>query len=365
MSKPRIFIGSSTEGLAVARAIQSNLCDVSRSKVWKYGAFGLSKTYIEALEEQLEKSDFAIFVLTADDIFLSRDNQFDYPRDNVLFEVGLFIGKIGRDRTYLVCEDKEGLKIPTDLSGLSMARYQPSDEIDEDEQDWVGPGCNQIRNAMKSANLIEKRTPRLSDKSPESMSFENLIKEYHDTLERLESENAKLLNHINETGDMKRLLNGLYGGMLFCSRALVTGYVDSLLYGNLMEWDKDKRLLRVCYFEGPYNEEIITREFPVEYRGQGVASIAFKTREIQIRNSMDNELMEPGEARLKSMMSIPIETVDGCPDGAVAILNVDCAIVMAFAEPQSKQRNKIEKRALALADQLKRTNRLESFLRAS
>lgn len=357
MPKPLIFVGSSTEGLNVARAIQVNLRDVSEVVVWDQGPFALSKTYIESLEEQLSHADFAVFVLTADDIVFARNRSSNAPRDNVLIETGLFMGRKGRGRTFLVCEGGADIKVPSDLEGVALATYQASDRTGPEA--WVGPACTQIRRAMESIQRTPPTsTPRLGDWMPESMSFEAMVTECEQTFHRIERDEATLLRHIANAADLGRLTDGLLSGLLYASRGLVTGYVDPLLYGNLMEWNKQERCLRVRYFAGPYNEEIITRRFPIEHTGQGVASAAFKSHDIQIRNNMESELKVVGEGRLKAMMSVPIETMTDCPDKAIAVLNVDCAIEDAFPKKGTGPYDLVEQRARRLVALLQRVNRL-------
>ena len=45
------------------------------------------------------------------------------PRDNVVFETGLFMGAMGRDRVFVVYDKKAELKIPSDFDGITMAGF--------------------------------------------------------------------------------------------------------------------------------------------------------------------------------------------------------------------------------------------------
>ncbi len=122
--RPKIFIGSSTEGLKVAQSIQvllDNSCEVT---IWSQGVFGLSQGTLESLVLALDKYDFAILALTPDDMTTSKEQTTQSPRDNVLFELGLFVGGIGRDRTFIVFDRSKQIKIPTDLAGITFASFQ-------------------------------------------------------------------------------------------------------------------------------------------------------------------------------------------------------------------------------------------------
>lgn len=125
MSKPRVFIGSSSEGRQVARAIGSWLDrdKCAETKVWDEEVFDYNRGYLEELMMELDKYDFAIMVMTPDDIVESRDQSKAAPRDNVVFECGLFMGRIGRERTFIVCDSRIEMKLPSDLAGVTLASY--------------------------------------------------------------------------------------------------------------------------------------------------------------------------------------------------------------------------------------------------
>src|SRR5690349_19066402 len=98
MLKPKIFVGSSSEGLGVARAIQMELANDASLTLWNQGCFSLGQSTLESLVAALEEFEFAILVVTADDMLVSRHKSTPCARDNVLFEIGLFMGRLGRGR---------------------------------------------------------------------------------------------------------------------------------------------------------------------------------------------------------------------------------------------------------------------------
>jgi CRP/FNR family cyclic AMP-dependent transcriptional regulator len=123
--QPIIFVGSSAESLDVARAIHKALA-VDRVKVelWKQGVFGISEVNIESLEKIARKSDFAVLVLSADDKMKIRRREKVAPRDNVVFELGIFMGAIGRERTFMVVERKSALRLPPDIDGVTYLPFR-------------------------------------------------------------------------------------------------------------------------------------------------------------------------------------------------------------------------------------------------
>ncbi len=123
-SEPVVFLGSSTEGLTIAVNIYKYLLKHPFvPRLWSNGVFECSSTTIEDLLRTAKESDFAIIILTADDITKSRGKSKPAPRDNVIFEIGLFMGALSRERTYIVAPRNLDIKIPTDLLGVTCLFY--------------------------------------------------------------------------------------------------------------------------------------------------------------------------------------------------------------------------------------------------
>ncbi|WP_437589341.1 TIR domain-containing protein [Sorangium sp. So ce1000] len=145
-SRPRIFIGSSVEGLRVAEHIQLGLDYDADCTVWSQGVFGLSGGTLESLCAAIREFDFAVLVLTPDDLVQKRSQAMNSPRDNVLFELGLFMGALGRERTFIVyCRD-EPIGLPSDLAGVTAATF--ARRADGNLQAALGSVCTLIRNAV-------------------------------------------------------------------------------------------------------------------------------------------------------------------------------------------------------------------------
>jgi hypothetical protein len=142
--KPRLFIGSSQESLQVAYAIQENLDSDCASTVWLQGVFKLSSNAMTDLIDAINNFDFAIFIFHADDITIIRENKTASVRDNIIFELGLFIGKIGLKNVFFLKGKNSDLRIPTDLLGITYGTYDDNRE-DNNLRAAVAPFCNQVR----------------------------------------------------------------------------------------------------------------------------------------------------------------------------------------------------------------------------
>lgn len=153
--RPKVFIGSSSEGLEIAETIQLNLDHSCEVTIWSQGVFGLGYGNLETLVQQISNYDFAILVLTPDDMIESRGDLKNSARDNVLFELGLFMGKLGRYRTFAVYDRTADIKIPSDLAGVSMATYHPHSSGNIDAA--LGASCTQMKRRIKEFGTIDKK----------------------------------------------------------------------------------------------------------------------------------------------------------------------------------------------------------------
>ena len=142
--RPSLFIGSSTEALPITRAIESGLQhDDLYVRPWTCNIFQPSHYPIDDLLAAVQQADFAVLVISPDDRITSRGDQSDAPRDNVVCELGMAMGRLGRERTVMVMPRGVDLKIPTDLLGLSPITFKTGPEGDLAAA--IGPVCNDLR----------------------------------------------------------------------------------------------------------------------------------------------------------------------------------------------------------------------------
>ena len=99
---------------------------------------------LESLEEQLDECDFAIAIAQPDDSVTMREETKNTPRDNVIFELGLFVGRLGRARTFLLEPRGDEVHLPSDLKGLTTIGYRLTKSEDQLPSS-LSPACNQLR----------------------------------------------------------------------------------------------------------------------------------------------------------------------------------------------------------------------------
>lgn len=153
--KPRVFIGSSREGIPIANAIHTNLTRDAECTVWKSGVFQPSSFALNSLIDELDDSQFGIFVFSPDDTLIMRSEQHQVVRDNVLFELGLFIGRLGHKRCFFLVPESGGIRLPTDLFGLNSTEYE-SNRRDSNWVAAVNPACTSILQVMRDQTHLSE-----------------------------------------------------------------------------------------------------------------------------------------------------------------------------------------------------------------
>lgn len=158
--QPKVFITSSVEGLEIANAIQQNLKSDAEVIVWAEGVFNISEEVLSNLIQASNTSDFGVFVLSPSDIVEKKDRKTLPARDNLMLEIGMFIGKLGINRVFLIApKGQEDLNLPTELIGVSKTTFNPS-RSDKTLQSVLGSACEHIRTVVRSLGpreISEKR----------------------------------------------------------------------------------------------------------------------------------------------------------------------------------------------------------------
>jgi hypothetical protein len=220
-----VFIGSSSEGKRVADYVQVHLDEVAECTVWSQGALGLSSGILESLCDQAKRFDFAVLVMTPDDLVEKRDGVARAPRDNVVFELGLFIGTLGRSFTFIVAD--EGMHLPSDLAGIKIATWRG--RSDGNLEAALGPPCTKIRDAIRERFTARPAPP------PDPAKLVERVAGYRKKVAALAAELRLAMDQRwGPRDDVPKVLEGTW-------RDLESG---SYAYGRAME---DQVLFPFCY----------------------------------------------------------------------------------------------------------------------
>src|SRR5499426_2773552 len=155
MDKPRIFLGSSGKQQKLLQALTRGLEDVARVEPWTT-SFNPGTSTLERLLELTREVDFAAFVFARDDWTATSPPTADpaasgqaSPRDNVVFEAGLFGAALGMRRTFIL--HASGAKLPTDLLGLTSVRYDGSSAAAV-----MKVVCQKLRSAIENEGRLSR-----------------------------------------------------------------------------------------------------------------------------------------------------------------------------------------------------------------
>ena len=154
MDKPRIFLGSSGKQEKLLQALTRGLSDIARVEPWMT-SFNPGTSTLERLLELTQEVDFAAFVFAQDDWTASSPSASSQPgsgqaspRDNVVFEAGLFGGVLGMRRTFIL--HANGAKLPSDLLGLTCVRYADALTVRDENRQPENPESDRERGSRCS-----------------------------------------------------------------------------------------------------------------------------------------------------------------------------------------------------------------------
>jgi hypothetical protein len=165
----RVFVASSSEQIGIAnrvadairaadQAAGQSLLDVCP---WQEGVFSFSATYIESLEQELNLADFAIVVMTGDDVAHVREQEVNLPRDNVIFELGLFIGRLERNRCFFFIDGGSKTRIASDLSGVKSVEFFAGSDIEVAGNPALKDQVEKVREQMIKLGSRYKPSPKI------------------------------------------------------------------------------------------------------------------------------------------------------------------------------------------------------------
>lgn len=198
--KRKLFIGSSTEGHKIAhqakKEIDSQCGEWLECVVWdEQNIFSQNKSFLDSLVRASRRFDYGIMVATADDIEKSRKIKQLVPRDNVLFEMGLFLGSLGLTRAFLISD--KICKLPSDYLGVSISMFEKSNIESKNIQGLI----NQLEQTRNTFSL--KTIPSASL----AMGyFENFIKPF--CKNQIENQGKLIvLLPLSNLNDIKSIIN--------------------------------------------------------------------------------------------------------------------------------------------------------------
>ena len=153
--KPHVFIGSSAESLTVAQQIKDLFAPEIDCQIWSENFFAPSSTTIDELLQKAALFDGGLILLTKDDRSLIRGRFYRTARDNAIFEAGLFFGRLGRRRTFLMSE--KGIRLPSDLAGFTTVSFKR--DVQAESYDSLAMGVRNLKSKIEEEFRCAHFTP--------------------------------------------------------------------------------------------------------------------------------------------------------------------------------------------------------------
>jgi len=164
--KPTLFIGSSTKRLPIAHGLKDILTDCAEITVWDEAPeFVMGESILNGLTKVGALYDFALLVFGQDDVTMMSGVEFPTVRDNVIFELGLFMGNMGTGRAFWL--SPRGSRAPylsSDLEGIVHLEF---DEPEMTNLTTVLASLHETRDKVyRQINSLGFRTNRTSHLVP-------------------------------------------------------------------------------------------------------------------------------------------------------------------------------------------------------
>ncbi|MCM3570433.1 TIR domain-containing protein [Neobacillus mesonae] len=201
--KPKLFIGSAKESIEYVDAIHESLSHAAEVTPWSAGAFLPLEYNMETLERQLDENDFAVFVFSPDDVVNIRGTITFTTRDNTLFEMGLFWGRLRRGRVFYMIpgtipenEEAKGFRLPSDLDGLTVLRYEI--RSDNNYTAAVNVACRAIKRKIAELSFFKDPAKLLAEAQANMDKDYALIRILRTLSKRLLSDPSKKFEYLQE-----------------------------------------------------------------------------------------------------------------------------------------------------------------------
>ena len=262
----QVFIASSTEGLAVAKTVQKllkqNLGQKADVTLWTR-KFEFGSTYIESLEKASREADSAVLVFTPDDVTKSRAAEKLAPRDNVVFELGLFTGSIGRKRCIVVHEERPELKLPTDLLGVNKATFRRQKAL----KAALTSLCGRISEQISSMGSRRKLSPHI-------LATQAAIRDFYDRIkgawwERIQEADSYSISLAQIEWDASYNSVQLKKGTVYDTEGFPSAHWESEMARVL---DQNILYLRRCWHPGARNKSWLHGIGDLNFKGSAESS---------------------------------------------------------------------------------------------
>lgn len=252
-AKPRIFIASSSEGVDAAYTLQELLERYTECTVWDQDVFAPSSVTLLDLISRAQNSDYGVFVFSLDDTIKIRGKEEITVRDNVIFELGLFIGAIGISNCFIVMpRSVDDVHLPTDLTGITLLKYDEQ-RTDKNLKAALGPSSNQIRKALQRFSFSKRP---LSDELNQQINAVGLNAFF--------SSRDDYSKYRPLTSSIDRYINTALNSIILVSITLTTGIqIDDICAVIREKLNKESKFKIVISLLNPFQDELYMALEPV------------------------------------------------------------------------------------------------------